>query len=71
MQNGILGGQFITIHVTPEAGCSYASCEVSGHADDGPLDCGSLLAKALAIFKPGRVSVAMSVDDAAAPTAAT
>jgi hypothetical protein len=70
VQNGILHHQFITIHVTPEKGFSYASVEISGHTGDLP-DCAALLDKAVAIFKPGKVSVAMAVDDANAPNAAS
>jgi hypothetical protein len=45
------------------SGFSYASLEVSGHAED--ITCpNGLLAKALAIFQPGKVSMALSVDQA-------
>jgi len=61
--NGIEGTGLMTIHITPEPGFSYASLEVSGHAED--VSCpNELLAKALAIFEPGKVSMALSVDQA-------
>jgi len=60
---GIEGTGLMTIHITPEPGFSYASLEVSGHAED--VSCpNELLAKALAIFEPGKVSMALSVDQA-------
>jgi S-adenosylmethionine decarboxylase proenzyme len=61
--NGIDRTGFITIHVTPELGFSYASVEISGHRDD-LVDPHTLLTQVLRIFNPGKVSVAMSVDDA-------
>lgn len=61
--NGIYQHQFITIHVTPEKGYSYASVEISGHMED-LVDCSALLASVTAIFRPKRISVAMAVDDA-------
>lgn len=68
--NGILNHQFITIHITPEKGFSYASVEISGHMED--LVCSNTLLQAVVnIFKPGHVSVAMSVDDASAEGAST
>lgn len=68
--NGIDKHQFITIHITPEKGFSYASVEVSGHMED-LVCCYSLLQKAVNIFKPGKVSIAMSVDNANAPGASS
>ena len=54
----------LTPSLTPRpSGFSYASLEVSGHAED--ITCpNGLLAKALAIFQPGKVSMALSVDQA-------
>ncbi len=59
--NGLQGPGLATIHVTPEARCSYASVEVSGHAADSFVP-GALLRKAVGVFKPGRISVAITVD---------
>lgn len=61
--NGIEDTGLITIHITPEKGFSYASVEVSGFASDLG-DPNRLLAAAVAIFKPGKVSMALSVDRA-------
>lgn len=59
--NGIDGTGLITIHITPEPGFSYASVEVSGSAED--VGCPNhLLAAAIKIFQPGKVSMALSVD---------
>ena len=58
--NGLQGPGLATIHVTPEARCSYASVEVSSSATDFCPDL--LLRKAVGVFKPGRISVAVTVD---------
>lgn len=55
--NGILGSGFITIHITPEDGFSYASVEVSGF-DPSAYDPADMVSRILAIFKPGKVSAA-------------
>lgn len=55
----------MTIHVTPEKGFSYASVELSGHKED-MVDLTTLLPAAINIFRPGKVSLALSVDNAAA-----
>jgi S-adenosylmethionine decarboxylase len=59
--NGIDGSGLMTIHITPETGFSYASIEVSGCWDDVlcPAD---LLAKAVKIFEPAKISLALTVD---------
>ncbi len=44
--------------------------QVSGHMQD-LVDCSALLARAVGIFKPGAVSIALSVDDASVDGAAT
>lgn len=59
--NGIAGGGFITIHITPEDGFSYASVEVSGF-DPTAYDPADMVSRILSIFKPGKVSVSLSVD---------
>jgi hypothetical protein len=53
--NGIAGGGFITIHITPEDGFSYASVEVSGF-DPTAYDPADMVSRILGIFKPGKVS---------------
>eukprot|EP00898_Chlorokybus_atmophyticus_P000818 jgi/Chlat1/1737/Chrsp13S02157 len=60
--NGVDGAAHSTIHVTPESGFSYASFEASGCGTD--LDIHALLARVLCVFKPGRVSVAITIDGA-------
>lgn len=61
--NGIEGTGLITIHITPESGFSYASVEVSGSAAD-VNDPNELLAAAIRIFNPGKIAMALSVDQA-------
>eukprot|EP00955_Chlamydomonas_euryale_P078553 363169-Chlamydomonas_euryale.AAC.46 len=58
--NGIEATGLITIHITPESGFSYASVEVSGHAEDVDSP-DEVLGAVLRIFKPGKVAVALSV----------
>ncbi|EFJ41238.1 hypothetical protein VOLCADRAFT_84198 [Volvox carteri f. nagariensis] len=60
--NGIDGTGLITIHVTPEAHQSYASVEFSGFGEDLVADPVELLSKVVKIFRPGKVSVTLSVD---------
>ncbi|GAX81517.1 hypothetical protein CEUSTIGMA_g8945.t1 [Chlamydomonas eustigma] len=59
--NGIDGSGLMTIHITPEPGFSYASLELSGFESDVAKPDG-LLAQALKIFSPGKISMAISVD---------
>lgn len=59
--NGIFEDGFITIHVTPESGFSYASVELSGFGE-GSFDTGEMLSKIMQIFQPESVSVALSAD---------
>lgn len=62
--NGIDGTGLITIHITPETGFSYASVEVSGFVED--VSCpNQLLESAIKIFRPGKVAMALSVDNVA------
>ena len=58
--NGLRGSSLATIHITPEARCSYASLEVSGTTAD--VDPAAMLRQALRVFGPGRVSVSLTVD---------
>lgn len=64
--NGILGGAFMTIHVTPEPGFSYASCEFHSFPDD-VVDPAAIVAAVVAIFRPARFVVAHSGAGAVAP----
>jgi hypothetical protein len=59
--NGILGPGFMTIHITPEAGFSYASVEVAGF-DPEAYDPADMTSRILAIFRPRTASVSLSVD---------
>jgi S-adenosylmethionine decarboxylase proenzyme len=61
--NGILGGGLLTVHITPEEGFSYASVELAGF-EPGDMDPVDMVARVLAIFRPGRASVSLSVDAA-------
>jgi hypothetical protein len=56
-------GGFLTIHITPEAGFSYASVEVSGFDADAFCPA-NMLARITAIFRPGTISASLSVDAA-------
>ena len=61
--NGIAGDGFITIHITPEADFSYASVEISGvHPEQ--LQPARIAQMSADIFRPGRLSVALSWDGA-------
>eukprot|EP00232_Nephroselmis_pyriformis_P000766 CAMPEP_0182913570 /NCGR_PEP_ID=MMETSP0034_2-20130328/38109_1 /TAXON_ID=156128 /ORGANISM="Nephroselmis pyriformis, Strain CCMP717" /LENGTH=909 /DNA_ID=CAMNT_0025050297 /DNA_START=368 /DNA_END=3097 /DNA_ORIENTATION=+ len=52
---------FGTIHITPEAGFSYASCELSGfkHTDYNPSN---VVRQVASVFQPEVLTVTMSVD---------
>jgi len=63
--NGIDGTGLITIHITPEAKFSYASVEVSGYAED-VVDVSYLLETAAKIFRPGKIAMALSIDQVSA-----
>ncbi|KAJ7566018.1 hypothetical protein O6H91_02G085000 [Diphasiastrum complanatum] len=58
--NGIENGAHSTIHITPEDGFSYASFEVMGYSPE-TTDSKFLVDQVLACFKPGFLSVAVSV----------
>jgi ornithine decarboxylase len=62
--NGQDGAAFSTCHITPEAGFSYASLELCGHAAD-EVAAAELVARAAAVFRPRAISVALSADSAA------
>lgn len=53
-QNGLLESVYTTIHVTPEAECSYASFETNLPQQD-PL----LIQKILSVFKPNKVTITL------------
>eukprot|EP00899_Mesostigma_viride_P000597 jgi/Mesvir1/10538/Mv21773-RA.1 len=57
--NGMEGAAHSTIHITPEAGFSYASLELGGYGGD-VLARMDVLAKAIEIFHPGRISIAIT-----------
>ncbi|XP_047334318.1 S-adenosylmethionine decarboxylase proenzyme 4-like [Impatiens glandulifera] len=54
--NGIDGDRYSTIHVTPEDGFSYASFECIGSA----YDVGRVVKKAVQVFRPAIMSVALT-----------
>lgn len=55
--NGIDGAEHMTIHVTPEEGFSYASCELHGF-DEQSFDPATMVTSITSIFRPGRLVVA-------------
>lgn len=59
--NGIEASGLMTIHVTPEPGFSYASLEMSGSNDD-VKNPSAVLAQAVKIFNPGKITVTRSVN---------
>ncbi|CAG9467174.1 unnamed protein product [Pedinophyceae sp. YPF-701] len=61
--NGLEGGTFSTIHVTPEPECSYASLEVCslGASPAEHFRPSHVVRRAAEIFGPGRMTVAISV----------
>ncbi|GMH28457.1 hypothetical protein Nepgr_030300 [Nepenthes gracilis] len=60
--NGMDDDKYSTIHVTPEEGYSYASfeCVVSMNDDRDDDDVVELLKKAVQVFRPGTLSLAIS-----------
>ncbi|XP_077218653.1 adenosylmethionine decarboxylase family protein [Tasmannia lanceolata] len=58
--NGIDGGDYSTIHVTPEDGYSYASFECIGCKFE---EIGEVLKKVVRIFRPGTMSVSMTIGE--------
>lgn len=59
--NGIIEGEYSTIHITPEDGFSYASFELCGYnpATVSPAD---LVARCVSVFAPSSVAIALSTD---------
>jgi S-adenosylmethionine decarboxylase len=55
--NGMLHDTFMTIHVTPESGFSYASCELHGLRPESSSSIAELVGKAASIFKPTQLVV--------------
>mmetsp|Transcript_45616 Transcript_45616/g.116704 ORF Transcript_45616/g.116704 Transcript_45616/m.116704 type:complete len:835 (-) Transcript_45616:303-2807(-) len=59
--NGLEGPGYLTIHITPEEACSYASVEFCGFPA-GSYCPGDLVARVAAVFEPKAMSVLMSTD---------
>ncbi|KCV67885.1 hypothetical protein H696_05614 [Fonticula alba] len=51
--NALLGEFYFTIHVTPQENCSFASFETNYNRPDLP----AVVARALAVFRPGRFTL--------------
>jgi S-adenosylmethionine decarboxylase len=60
--NGMLRDTFMTIHVTPEPGFSYASCELHGLQGDRS-DVADMVCKVASIFKPGHLVISHTAHD--------
>lgn len=60
--NGVEDGGYMTIHITPENGFSYASVELCGF-ESAKYDPAAMLHQITQIFKPGKMSVSVSVDE--------
>ena len=60
--NAVRGAEYFTIHVTPEPHCSFVSFETNAVLESYD----ALLAKVLAIFRPGQFSVSVFVDNGSA-----
>jgi len=56
--NGLKGKSFYTIHVTPEAHCSYASFETN--ASLSPKQHQELISRVLAVFKPNKATLTIT-----------
>lgn len=66
--NGLLGEAYWTIHITPEAHCSYVSFETNVSPSTYNKKTASefyswLLANVAKVFKPGRMTVTLFADD--------
>eukprot|EP01117_Protostelium_nocturnum_P011724 TRINITY_DN426_c0_g1_i1.p1 TRINITY_DN426_c0_g1~~TRINITY_DN426_c0_g1_i1.p1 ORF type:complete len:399 (-),score=115.41 TRINITY_DN426_c0_g1_i1:168-1364(-) len=55
--NGLKDEAYMTIHVTPEAHCSYASFETN--ASLSPVEYHQLIGRVLSVFKPGKATLTM------------
>jgi hypothetical protein len=54
---------FMTIHVTPESGFSYTSCELHGLKPESSISIAELVGKAASIFKPTQLVVSHTAHD--------
>ena len=59
--NALCDEEFSTIHITPEDGFSYASCELS-NVNVNNLDAFAYVRKVASVFKPGKMVFAISID---------
>ena len=59
--NALCEDDFSTVHITPEEGFSYASCELS-NVDIKNLDAFAYVRKVASVFKPGKMVFAISID---------
>jgi S-adenosylmethionine decarboxylase len=57
--NGFLGDAFFTIHITPEAHCSFVSFETNVKL----ANYDELTARVLQTFNPGRFTISLFVDE--------
>ncbi|XP_027333113.1 S-adenosylmethionine decarboxylase proenzyme-like [Abrus precatorius] len=62
--NGIEGGAFSTVHVTPEDGFSYASYEAEGLESES-IDLGTVVRRVVECFGPAEFSVAVTCNGGA------
>ncbi|KAL4284656.1 hypothetical protein GQ457_16G030330 [Hibiscus cannabinus] len=60
--NEIDGHRYLTIHVTPEDGYSYASFECVGSVYDDDVNIVETLKKAVQVFKPTTVSISTTIN---------
>ena len=67
--NGLQGGSFSTVHVTPQESCSYASVEVAGFELDA-LDPECVAINSAKAFRPKRITAAITLDAPAYPAVA-
>lgn len=60
--NGLKGDGFLTVHITPEEACSYASVELSGFTA-GEIKLERALKKVASIFKPQDLYLTVTTDE--------